>query len=367
MAQGLLGLERVDGVALAKLQLYVDDPVLSVRGTLKECEAAIDLVVMVWLAMGIPLSWKKGKLFDSCTPHRWIGIMFHLTDDGALMRLPEDYIKDVLKLLEPACAMNGQLSIGDLEVLVGKVARVAHVVPSARPFVSGLWGALAASKKLVATSARPTLAKVSTRRFCFSASWVYALLAEDGSCPLALERLVTPRAPTPATTSGYRIEFDASVYGGGAVLRDAQGKIREYFFTVWSWDDAPHLSVEPGNPKDQTYFEFLTLLLALVVWGDWFVDHSVAVLGDNVGALSGALSLRGRGALQAVARELSWRRARRRWAFAVAHLPSEHNSVADALSRVADPAGKAWPGWALREADCVKTPRVSELWRAAPL
>ena len=366
VAQGLLGRDRVEGVGVGRLQLYVDDPVLTVRGTPAECTLAIDLVIMVWLAMGIPLSWKKGALYDMATPHRWIGIVYSVVAEGALMRLPDDYIKDLLDLLAPACAKDNVMNLGDLEVLVGKAARVAHVVPTARPFVAGLWGAMAAARREAVARTRPSLTRISTRRFCYSASWVAALLKEDGSCPLDLERLVTPRPPQKASASGAHIEFDASVYGGGAVLKNEAGEITEYICIVWSEEDAPHLGVYPGDTKNQSFYEFLTLLLSLLVWGDAFVDHSVAILGDNVGALTSALSLKGRGSMLAVARELSWRQARRRWAFEVGHLPSEHNSVADALSRVADPAGKAWPSWALTAAEQRKCPNISDLWRAAP-
>ena len=39
--------------------------------------------------------------------------------------------------------MKGTISMEVLSVIIGKAARVAHVVPAARPFVAGLWGALA--------------------------------------------------------------------------------------------------------------------------------------------------------------------------------------------------------------------------------
>ena len=360
-AQGLIGVDRVDGVAEVRCQLYVDDPVVTVRGTPEACRTSLDLVIMLWLSMGIPLAWKKGQLYGKDEPHRWIGIMYSVTDEGAVMRLPEEFIEDLRSLLKPACSPKGMMTINELEVLVGKAARVAHVVPAAKPFVGGLWGAMAAARR-PSTRAR----KVPTRRFCYSAAWLLALLAEDGSCPLVLERLVTPWAPRPARTSGDRIEFDASVYGGGALLRDGSGCIVEYFSILWTEWDAPHLGVAPGDPKHQTFFEFLTLLLALMVWGNSFVETSVAVLGDNVGSLSAALSLKGRGNLLAVARELSWRRARHRWSFEVAHLPSEHNVVADSLSRVADPKGVPWPSVALGGALAVRCPKVAEIWKALP-
>ena len=90
------------------------------------------------------------------------------------------------------------------------------------------------------------------------------------------------------------------------------------------------------------------------------------MLGDNVGALSSAISLAGRGSLLAVSRELSWRKARRNWSYEVGHLPSEFNVVADSLSRIADPAGVPWPAEALSSAEMKKCPKVADIWRAAP-
>ena len=100
--------------------------------------------------------------------------------------------------------------------------------------------------------------------------------------------------------------------------------------------------------------------------GDKFVDESLSILGDNTGSLNNALALKGKGNLLAVARELSWRQARRRWRFQVGHLPSELNVTADALSRTTDPKLVAWPARALASAVQRTPPRLCDLWRACP-
>ena len=183
---------------------------------------------------------------------------------------------------------------------------------------------------------------------------------------LPLERLVTAVPQKKVDMSSYRVEFDASIYGGGAVLRNSDGWIECYFNTVWDGTEAPHLEVWPGDPKHQTFWEFATLFLALLAWSDLFSKQTVAILGDNTGALQLALSLKGRGRLLAISREIAWRRARRRWQFEVGHLPSEHNSVADALSRANDPDGVPWPAHALSRATYSKPPRLADIWLARP-
>ena len=59
--------------------------------------------------------------------------------------------------------------------------------------------------------------------------------------------------------------------------------------------------------------------------------------GDNLASLNLAINNKSRGLLSHVGRELAWRRARYDWQFAVAHLPSEANKLADRMSRLLDP------------------------------
>ena len=124
--------------------------------------------------------------------------------------------------------------------------------------------------------------------------------------------------------------------------------------------------MQAWDPAFQSFWEFATLLLVLCTWGDRFCNTRIAIHGDNTAALNNALSYRGRGPMEAVARELSWRQARRGWLFGVSHLPAEFNVVADALSRVADPNGVPWPDEALSAAAAVSPPHLSDLWTAAP-
>ena len=253
-------------------------------------------------------------------------------------------------------------------MIIGRAARVAHVVPHARPFVGGLWGALAAVQRLgVASKREAPPGRAACRRFCYAAAWVKALISEDGEAPLALERVVSPLPPSASPCSGWSIEFDASIYGGGAVLRAPDSVVREYFTVIWLGDEAPHLHIVPKDCKHQTFWEFAVLLLCLLTWGTKFADFSVALLGDNTGSLQNALALRGRGPLLALARELSWRQAKYGWQFTVAHLPSEENTVADSLSRIADTENfYGWPSKALAAATCVSPPKLRDVWKAAP-
>ena len=67
----------------------------------------------------------------------------------------------------------------------------------------------------------------------------------------------------------------------------------------------------------------------------------LALLGDNLASLNSLLSYKGRRNLAQVTKEMAWRKARYGWRYAVGHLPSERNTLADSLSRVAAPGSHA--------------------------
>ena len=101
--------------------------------------------------------------------------------------------------------------------------------------------------------------------------------------------------------------------------------------------------VEVGQPASQTYFEILVLVLALEVW---CLDSTpVTLFGDNTAALQAALSLKGRGDQLGLVQALAVLRSARTLDLEVAHLPTEANEAADALSRQFGPVAdrKAWP------------------------
>ena len=345
-------------------QLYVDDPAITARGHLEDIQLAFDLVLLWWLVLGIPLAWAKGATSAGTDKHVWIGITYQVIKPGVvLMSLTEKYLEELLAALEPFCQVQGRATLKEAEKMVGKASRVAHVVPAARPFVAGLWAALTATKKDATTGRNWTRGRrVATKRFVTAARWFRALVEGGENTLMPLERKVLAHRPPAATMSGWVVQFDASTTGGGAVLRYGH-VVYEYFMVEWSTSTAPALGVVPGLPKYQTFWEFFTLLLALMLWGGNFKNHQLAVVGDNTGALINALQLKGKGILAAVAREVAWRKERFGWSFAVGHVPSELNIVADALSRQHEQEPPPFPREALSEAKA-RTPELAGVWKA---
>ena len=243
-------------MAERRLQLYVDDPVLTVVGDPDQQHCAVDLLVLWWLCLGIPLSWSKGSFVDARTPHNWIGVTFISRSPGsATLSFPQAFVTALLLLVRRFPRPTSRTAaLADAYALCGRAGRVAQVVPEARPFISALYAALAASlcsHHACLREAPPR--KVAVRRFQAAATWLEALL---NNVPFRLQHTIYAVTPT-IPLSKMRVEFDASPWGGGALLW-VDGAISEYAILRWTEKDCEHDGVRIGVANDQTYWEFAT-------------------------------------------------------------------------------------------------------------
>ena len=350
--------------ARAALQLYVDDPAVTLAGSYEARARAADLLLLWWLVLGIPMSWAKGQFSSAKRGHTWIGVVFKLLRPGvARMTLPAKFISELLSDIAPFCRGCGVVSLKLAEKVVGRLGRVAHVVPAARPFAGMMYAALSASKRAAGGRRReaPPM-HLAARRFNAGARWMRALLEGGATSPLPLHTDIFSQGHPLADVKTWRVEFDASPWGAGGILflNDTPAK---FFVHTWLAEEFEPEVVKIGDCAFQTLFEFVTLFLCLVLWAS-DGDATLAILGDNVSALQAALTLRCRGSMLRVAREIAWRKARFRWSFSVGHLPKESNRLADALSRQAAgcPEAVLFPGQALSGAVQVVAPKVRDLW-----
>ena len=348
--------------AAARLQLYVDDPVLTLSSpcSLTRRRGA-DLVLWWWLVLGIPLAWEKGRWEEHTVCHAWIGVVFTAARGEAVMTLPRPFVDELIELLKPLTSSKGHLSEKALLTIIGKCNRVAQIVPEARPFVGAMYAALTGAQHSRAAGRKEAPpGRHPARRFTTAARWMVQVLTASGPV-FPLERRIQAGGPSATPVSDWVAQFDASPWGGGAILKN-EGVIRKFWATAWSQEDFSHLNVRIGEPSAQCFLEFLTLFMCLELWGDPFVQESLQIVGDNVGALESALQLKGAGPMLAIARELAWRKARRRWSYQVGHISTEDNLVPDALSRLHDPNPSAFPCKALAHAQHIPCPAVQGLW-----
>ena len=141
---------------------------------------------------------------------------------------------------------------------------------------------------------------------------------------------------------GTSIVFDAPPWGGGAILYEDTSAV-EHMAIAWDTEFADRFGAAVGDSGCLAFYEAVVVLAAIQAWGVDGKRKRMALIGDNVGALTVAISLRGRGDLAQVCREVALRQARFGLELCVGHLPSERNVDADALSRLAAPSPASFP------------------------
>jgi len=279
---------------------------------------------------------------------------------------PQDFLDDLLAKLAPFAAGSGHVGSQEVDTILGKLGRLAYLVPAARPFVSAMWGARAGCEAAASGARREAPpGRFAARRFAPAARWLKTLIAPPPSARTApllpLEHYVTTEVPV-ITLAGPSVQVDASPWGAGAVFC-LGGVPKEFAHCSWSEKTAKRVGLTIGESSGQTFWEYLAILLVMEVWGTEWRSEGLAVLGDNLASLSGLTALRGKSQLYRVTCELAWRKVRYGWKFAAGHLPAESNVLADALSRLSAPAPntKTFPD-ALRGARRRDFPDPEHLW-----
>ena len=142
-------------VAHARIQLYVDDPAVTLLGTASQQQEAIDILVLWWLVLGIPLSWKKGSFTPASQKHTWIGVDFIVRESHAVLSLPEEFLVNLLALARKFANPNVKVAtLKEAQEICGRAGRVGQVIPEAKPFVSSFYGALAGSLRALESRSR---------------------------------------------------------------------------------------------------------------------------------------------------------------------------------------------------------------------
>ena len=364
--QGMLHVSQhraLDSWAPGRGQLYVDDPAIVAWGRPEQRGCTFSLTILLWLVLGVPLSWKKGAVYGGATPHTWIGVVFCSPAPGvARFWLPRPFVLELVKLCQRFLTVNF-LPLHSADALVGRAGRVAHVLDHVRPWVSSLYRALAESLRAIDARAReapPSM--VACRRFRHGARQLLRVLRfGDRFAPVPNSKDVIAAPLPPPDPRAHRLEIDASPWGGGGILF-VNNVATRYFACRWSADEFEGRSVEIGPSASQTFFETLTMILALELWGRTL--HPTVVLGDSTAALQEALSLRGKGLQEELAQVLSVLVVSRSLSISVGHLPAEANLDADALSRLFEPDGAYQNPFRLRPDVVRDIPlRPSTLWR----
>ena len=155
-------------------------PPSSRGGSPVQRSTTFSMTILLWLVLGVPLSWRKGAVHSSSTPHTWIGVDFCCPSPGVgRLWLPRPFVTELLKLCQAFLSVNF-LPLGMADALVGRAGRVAHVLEHTRPWVSSLYRALAESLRAHQARAREASpSMVACRRFRHGARQLLRILRLD--------------------------------------------------------------------------------------------------------------------------------------------------------------------------------------------
>ena len=187
---------------------------------------------------------RMGTFYPTADEHIWIGVLFKLLQNGDVsMELPPQYLRELDALLKPLATGQGTVTLTEAEKTVGKAGRIAHIVPEARPFTGALYAALTCSEKAYSTGPREAPpGKAPCRRFKTAAKWVRLMIGDTSKDFFPLHRVVSHLPPAAATLDGWVIQFDASIWGGDALLK-FNNVVLEYWNCAWTAKEVARLDV----------------------------------------------------------------------------------------------------------------------------
>ncbi len=314
----------------AKLQCYVDDPLLSLAGPEHLRRRNAILTVLYWLALGFEMSWNKGQYGRGV---EWIGAWLQewTTSSGApglTVTLSSERV-DKLKQLIDDMMQGPVIRKTVLRPFTGLVSWMASLLPQLSPFCRMLWAAL---------YLYPGESWVYTKQVATALKWLRAFCHMQAS---PLQR----RCRTPANYLTC-ITFDGSPWGGGATLQCGvnplqtrhQHPIATYWRRTWTVADATIIGGKIGDAASQARWEAYALLKAVHAWIPLLQvsEGRVIMCGDAAGVLYDAIKFKARDTtINLMMCELALLVAPLGLDIETMHVWSEWNRVADYLSRPA--------------------------------
>jgi hypothetical protein len=350
----------------ARVQVYVDDPLLTIAGKPKDRLLNFRIAILWWCVAGLELAWTKlahGKEVE------WVGAMLKATESGAQVRVPEKKLKDCLETVEQLLETQ-VLGVRQIRKFAGKLSFIAGLIYQLRPFLSPLWATLAEVQRKASDgpsqparagkqSLRATRNLIHTRRIAWALRWHRAFFRRER---LLLQRNYS-RAMSP---NCIYFTTDASPWGLGGVLFNSEGLPLEYFSSALSAVDEKFLEARIGESEFMTVWEGLALLVAMRLWAPPGSTGVVAhVRSDSLGALRALAKHASRNpSLNRITMELALDCAGHSQDVVFEHIPGITNVWPDALSRLHSPQPHVIPQ-ALKEVKCRETPpRDLAFWRS---
>ena len=306
-----------------RLQTYVDDPLILMRGSEQQIQDMMSKVLWIWLATGLQISWNKGITGKKT---EWIGTTIRLddTDKSINLSISKEKVEDwkgLLRQLNHKPVVSKKL----LVQFTGKMSWAAGFIRQLKPFVRMLHTALSMRTKVSDKGA------VYHKQVEPALNW-FSHLFEGMSGGLNWK--VTAHVRHHCC---LEVTLDASPWGGGAIKMH-EGQPVQTLSLVWSKLDEENTGGKIGDPGSQAIWECYMVLRSLWCWLKSGQQGFVRIRGDAQGVLSALLKRSAESPLlNVVVREITLVLAADFRSLETIHIWSEYNKLADALSRVKDP------------------------------
>jgi len=320
------------------LQVFVDDPCMSLTGTTYHRNLCTAIVVLAWRALGFPLAFRKGQRGPAVV---WIGGTVRVHRSGVEASIKKSILDDLGSQVDELLKSN-TCSKKALRSFAGRANHVATLLWPWRPFLQHLWAALCTEPQ----GAPPNC--VWFKQISNSVEWIKAFL--DGAAG-SVRRDFSIDA---YLNEGLQIELtlDASPWGLGGILKE-DGEIIEFFASPLTHEDFGRFKFQAGSPDGQQCWESLSALVALRLWKSRWLGQRVRiqVRGDSVAMLTLVMKMKppsNSQSLGLISRELALDIVESVYSpDVVSHLPGISNVGADVLSRKLAPSETSWklPAW----------------------
>jgi len=232
-----------------RVNTYVDDPCLALRGTKAERDSNFAKTLPTWLNLGFNLAWQKAQRSLSIV---WTLASIVTKDDRIIAAIKDEIISAVYEDCCRRLAVN-VVPIKALRTFAGRMILVASPLFAWNPFISSLWAPITGNNRSDAPAG-----SVWTKQVVSSLVWIKEVI--DGTKG-STKRVFYVDAYFGRVTS-VTITFDACPWGIGGILSEG-GIATEYCASPINDTEAKLLTIDIGSSSAQQVAEALAVLVGL--------------------------------------------------------------------------------------------------------
>ncbi|CAE8637383.1 unnamed protein product, partial [Polarella glacialis] len=314
-----------------RIEVYVDEPLIAIRGTEREATRKMLTLLLFWAAFGPDIAWNKASFGRSAT---WIGAKFDVLDgENFSVEIPEKYTREMREETEDLSNKKAA-DINRMQKFVGKGSWASGLVPILGTMLSPLWAAMKdVNKSGVIDDSNEGLIPIV--RIAHALAWLREFFKEENREKYLKRQYFVIRHRWSARVC---ITVDASPRGFGAWLA-VDGTPSTWLAGAWTDEDATRLGARIGNCQGQNAWEALGILICFRTWLCTVAKERVRLRSDSVNALVAIAKERSKSqAVNLIAREIALDLAELNYVvdLETVHLPAVFNDWADALSRMCE-------------------------------